>query len=34
MADCLVDCSIDRQLRTQEKSSDHTVLIAKFKDKQ
>ena len=32
MADCLTDCFIYRQLRSKEKSSDHTVLIAKFKD--
>ena len=33
MADYLTDCSVDRQLRSKEKSSDHTVLTAKFKDK-
>lgn len=33
MADYLTDCFVDRQLRSKDKSSDHTVLTAKFKDK-
>ncbi len=32
MTDKLIDCSVDKKFRALEKSSDHTVLIANFKD--
>lgn len=32
MTDRLIDCKIDRDFRKNDKSSDHTVLIAEFKD--
>lgn len=32
MTDRLISCTIDRDFRALEKSSDHTVLIAEFKD--
>ena len=32
LTDRLTNCIVDRTFRAQEKSSDHTVLIAKFKD--
>lgn len=32
LTDRLIDCRIDREFRKKEKSSDHTVLIAEFKD--
>lgn len=32
LTDRLIDCRIDREFRKTEKSSDHTVLIAEFKD--
>jgi len=32
MTDCLLDCKIDRDFRKKDKSSDHTVLVAEFKD--
>ena len=32
LTDCLIACKVDRNFRMLEKSSDHTVLIAEFKD--
>lgn len=32
LTDCLIDCKIDRDFRKKDKSSDHTVLMAEFKD--
>ena len=33
MTDCLSQCKVDKKFRFLEKSSDHTILIADFKDK-
>ena len=33
LADNLTECRIDKKFRAAEKSSDHTILIAEFKDK-
>lgn len=33
LADSLTECRIDKKFRAAEKSSDHTILIAEFKDK-
>lgn len=34
LADCLQDCRIDKAFRAEEKSSDHTILLAEFKEEE